>query len=82
MEKIRFLVKINIFASFEGKCELIGEKTVESDSATCVYMPKINLFRDGVEISITLEVLEQRIYKESTFNTGMIELVNTIKYPL
>lgn len=75
----RYLVEIKVYVSDNKETLLLDTLTVESDSATCVYLPSIKLFKEEAKLNITTSVLEERFYVDSHSNAGMIELIKVNK---
>jgi DNA/RNA endonuclease G (NUC1) len=77
MEKeiTRYAIKVKKYICDDGNMNKIGEEIIETDSASLVNFPKNSLFSPDTNIAIELEFVEERKYKESSFNKGMIERI-------
>ena len=61
----RYLVRVKIYASKNSVLTLIKTEEVETDSASLIIMPPLDIFSNDTSISATLEFIEERKYKES-----------------
>lgn len=78
MEEVitRYLIKVSKYLSKDSQLSKIGEELVETDSATMVHFPPSELLSDESMCCFSLDFVEERKYKKSLCNPGMIERID------
>ena len=74
-EIIRYAIRVKKYICEDSNMSKIGEEIIETDSASLVNFPKNSVFSPDTNIAIELEFVEERRYKESSSNKGMIERI-------
>jgi len=61
----RYLIRVKTYASKNSKLTLIKTEEIETDSASLMNLPPLDIFSSDTSMCVELEFIEERQYKKS-----------------
>jgi hypothetical protein len=71
----RYLIRVKIYAGKNGVLTVLKTQEIESDSQSLVNLPPLDILAPDVSVSVELEFVEKRLYKQSSSCSSMIERI-------